>query len=182
MTTVPPALQLSLALLVVAATVYDVRQRRVPNWLSVSGVLAGLALNVVLHEFAGLWFSLQGLGLALLVYFPLFAIRAMGAGDAKLMAAVGAMVGPANWFGIFLLTSMTGGVFALCLVLATGRTRRTLANMWFLFKQLAFFRAPYLKHEELDVHSPKAVGLPHAAMISLGALGFLAAAAVWTPK
>ncbi len=182
MSYLPPVFQILLALLVLPAGVYDIRYRRVPNWLTVPGVLIGLALNWFLYETPGLWFSLKGLGLALLIYFPLFAIRAMGAGDAKLMAAVGAMVGPWNWLGIFILTGILGGAFAVALLCTTGRVRRTFANLAFLLKELAYFRPPYLKNEELDVRNPKAVGLPHAAVIGLGTLAFLAAAAIWAPR
>lgn len=182
MSYLPPVFQILLVLTVMAAGVYDIRRRRVPNWLTVSAVLVGIALNAFLYETHGLWFSLKGLGLALLVYFPLFAIRAMGAGDAKLMGAVGAMVGPWNWFGIFVLTAILGGVFAMALLVTTGRSRRTFANVGFLVRELAYFRAPYMKNEELDVRSQKAVGLPHAAVIALGVLGFLAVAAIWAPR
>jgi prepilin peptidase CpaA len=178
----PPVHQILLAALVVAAGIYDIRERRVPNWLTLCGALMGLALNTFLYESAGLFLSLKGLGLALLIYFPLFAIRAMGAGDAKLMAAIGALAGPANWFGIFVLTALLGGAFGIGLMLTSGRVQRTLANMGFLIKQLAYFRAPYLINEELDVSNPKSVGLPHAAMIALGLFGFLAAAAIWAPR
>jgi prepilin peptidase CpaA len=182
MTYLPPVFQLLLALLVMTGGVYDIRQRRVPNWLTLSGVLVGIGLNVFLYETDGLWFSLKGLGLALLIYFPLFAIRAMGAGDAKMMAAVGAMVGPWNWLGIFLLAAVMGGLFGMVLLLTTGRVRRTFANIGFLIREMTYLRPPYLRKEELDIRNPKAVGLPHAAVIALGALGFLAAAAIWAPR
>jgi prepilin peptidase CpaA len=182
MSYLPTVFQILLALLVICAGVYDIRWRRVPNWLTLSGVVLGVALNTFLYETPGLWLSLKGLGVALLVYFPLYAIRAMGAGDAKLMAAIGALVGPWNWFGVFMISAVTGGVFAIALLLTTGRMHRTFANVGFMLKELAYFRPPYLANEELDVRSPKALGLPHAAMIALGSLGFLAVAAIWAPR
>src|SRR5258706_4003267 len=100
---------------------FDFRYRRVPNWLTLSGVLLGIGLNAFLFETPGLWASFRGLGLAFLIYFPLYLLRGMGAGDVKLMAAVGAIVGPANWLGILVLTSLMSGVAALVLVTAQGR-------------------------------------------------------------
>ena len=178
----PPVIQLLLAVVVFIAGVRDLRTRRIPNWLTVSGVVAGLVLNAFLYETPGLMLSLKGLGLALLIYFPLFAIRAVGAGDAKLMAAVGAIVGPMNWLGVFFLTAMIGGVFAVGLMLAKGRARKTAANVGLLVAQISHFQLPYLASPELDVRSPKAVGLPHAAMIAVGACAFLGAAAIWAPR
>src|SRR5579871_918007 len=96
----PLILRAVLLLLVILAAIWDIRFRRVPNWLTLTGVLIGVGLNSFLYESAGLWASLEGLGLALLIYFPLFLLRGMGAGDAKLMAAVGALAGPMNWLGI----------------------------------------------------------------------------------
>ena len=62
------------------------------------------------------------------------------------------------------------------------RESRTFANVGFLLKELAYLRPPYMRNEELDIHNPKAVGLPHAAVIALGALGFVAAAGIWAPR
>lgn len=182
MSYMPPVFQILLLALVVTAGIFDIRERRVPNWLVLSGTVLGVGLNSFVYEAAGFWFSLKGLGLALLVYFPLFAIRAMGAGDAKLMGAVGAVVGPWNWLGIFVITVVLGGVLAIVLLLATRRVKQTFSNIILIFKQLAYFRAPYAANEELDVRNPKAVGLPHAAVIGLGAIAFLSAASIWAPR
>lgn len=167
-------LRLVLVIAVLIAGVFDIRFRKIPNWLCATGVLAGLTLNTVRHGLAGLGFALAGMALGFGVYFLLYLIRAMGAGDAKLMAAVGALVGPWNWFLVFLVTSILGGVFAIILMLLTGRVRKTLYNVAYLFKELLSFRAPYLSREELDVTSGKAASLPHGAVIALACLGLLA--------
>jgi prepilin peptidase CpaA len=106
----------------------------------------------------------------------------MGAGDAKLMSAIGAISGPANWLGIFMVTTVIGGVLGLTMLLATGRTRRTVTNVGLVIRELAYFRVPYMAKEELDVRHPHSVGLPHGAMIALGVIAFLSAAAQWAPK
>lgn len=177
----PIILQAVLAAMVLVAAVYDWRFRRIPNWLTLSGVLAGLGLNWFLY-----WNqvrypreALLGLGLAFLIYFPLYLIRGMGAGDVKLMAAVGAIVGPSNWFGIFILSNILGGVVALFLVLLKGSLWKTLANVGFMFNELVHFRPPYLGKEELDLSSPKAAKMPHGLAIAFGSLAFLAAARIW---
>ncbi len=106
--------------LVALAAAYDLRLRRIPNVLTACGVAAGIALNMILFGARGAIFSMLGLSAAGVVYLGLYALRAVGAGDAKLMAALGAIVGWRNWIGIFLCTAIMGGVAAIALALARG--------------------------------------------------------------
>ena len=177
---VPPrGVEIVLVLLVLAAAAFDIRSRRIPNWLTAGGVLAGLALNAFLYPvLPGLLFALEGLAVGLGVYLALYAIRAMGAGDAKLMAAVGALAGWQDWFGIFIVTAVIGGVMAVIFALSRGRLKTTFWNVGFILTEMKSGRAAYLKKEELDVRSPKAVGLPHGAVIAVGTLMFLGLAAL----
>src|SRR5882724_6515196 len=96
--------------IVLVAAWHDVRWRKIPNWLSLGGMLAGLILNTALGGAAGLRSAAGGLLLGFGGYFCLYCLRAMGAGDVKLMGAVGAIAGPAGWFGIFLATAIAAGV------------------------------------------------------------------------
>lgn len=176
----PPGIEVILLTLVVAAAIYDVRYRRIPNWLTVSGVLAGIAMNTFLawpspQRWSGCFFALKGLGLGFGLYLLLYTIRAMGAGDVKLMAAVGAMTGWENWFGIFLVTAVLGGLMALVLSIARRRLGKTFWNIGFILSEMKQGRPAYVQREELDVRSPKSVGLPHGAVIAISTLFFLAA-------
>jgi prepilin peptidase CpaA len=178
--TVPPAgLEMILLALVLAAALYDVRYRRIPNWISVVGVVSGLAMNTFLaydspSRWSGLVTSLEGMGLGFGVYFLLYLLRAMGAGDTKLMAAVGAVVGPAAWFGIFLVTAVIGGAMSLILITIRGRVKKTFWNLGFILSEMKSGRPAYLRREELDVKSPKSVGLPHGAVIAIGTIFYIA--------
>ena len=118
----------------------------------------------------------------MLIYFPLYLLRAMGAGDVKLMAAIGAIVGAANWLGILVLTSVFGGLSALVLVMSKGRLRHTFRNIWIILTSLVHRHAPYKSNPELDVASEQAIRLPHAVVIALGCMAWLAAAAIWAPR
>lgn len=170
----PRGIELVLIALVLGAAVYDIRYRRIPNWLTVMGVAVGLLLNSFLYPgWPGLRLGLLGLAVAFGVYFVLYALRAMGAGDVKLMAAIGAMVGWQNWFGIFIITAIFGGAAALVLVLMRGRLKRTLFNVSFILSEMKSGRPAYLGKDELDVRNPKALGLPHGAVIAVGTLVFL---------
>lgn len=124
-----------LALLLAIAAWFDLRWRRIPNGLVVSGVLLALVLHGVLPEgdgFAsqlpgglGLLASLEGLGICLALLFPCYALRALGAGDVKLTAMVGAFLGPGQIWGALLSIALTGGLLAL----AVGLRRRVLGQM-----------------------------------------------------
>jgi prepilin peptidase CpaA len=177
----PPGSEALLLAIVLAAAVYDVRFRRIPNWLNVTGVVLGLTLNSFLYQgispnvfgFAGLFFALKGLGLAFVVNLVLYALHARSGGDVKLMAAVGAIVGWENWFGIFVVSAIVGGVFALGIAATRGRLQKTLFNVGFIISELRAGRPAYLKSEELDVRSNKALRLPAGAVIAAGCVLFL---------
>jgi prepilin peptidase CpaA len=172
----PLASQILLAVLVLLAGVWDIRFRRIPNWLVASGLVLGIALNSFLFEWEGLKLSLLGIGLGFIIYFPLYLLRGMGAGDVKLMMAIGALTGPLPWFAIFIFTGILGGVIAIVLLLLRGRLRKTLWNVGFLLSQIVHLKAPYAATPELDVRTGQGVRLPHGAVIALGAMTFLAVA------
>ena len=179
-----PAIQVLLAAIVFVAAFFDIRYKRVPNWLTVPGVILGIALNTFLSFFptAGLLYSLKGLALAFGVYFVLYLLRGMGAGDVKLMAAVGAAAGWQNWLGIFVFTAVIGGAAAVVLAVSKGRVRRTFQNMWLLLASLRQGRAPFRDNPELEVGSVRALLLTHAVLIACGTLVFLGIALRWAPR
>jgi len=173
MTPLPPLSEIALAALVIVAAVYDIRFRRIPNWLVLAGFCLGLALNVFFLRLDGLILALLGAALAFAVYLPFFALRAMGAGDVKLMIAIGAFVGARNWLILFLITAILGGILAVCLLLIRGGLIRALKNVLFILGELVRLRLPYQGDPALDVKHPRAVTLPHGVSIALGTLLFL---------
>ncbi|HWQ54810.1 MAG TPA: A24 family peptidase [Bryobacteraceae bacterium] len=179
MSPVATIVQAALLALVLTAAVYDFRFRRIPNWLAVTGFCAGLALNTVLGGWGGLGLSLAGFGAAFGIYFLLYMIHAMGAGDVKLMGAVGSLVGASNWMVLFASTAIVGGLAAIVLVIVKGRLRQTFWNIGFILSELLHFRAPYMTKDELDVKSEKAVTLPHGVSIAMGTVVLLYL--LWTP-
>ncbi|KAF0194552.1 MAG: prepilin peptidase CpaA [Bacillota bacterium] len=92
---------------------YDLRERRIPNFLTLTGIVVGLVLQAVLNGREGLLASFLGLGLGLLVLFPLFAVSKFGAGDVKLLAAIGALRGLQFLWRAALLGAVSGGVMAV---------------------------------------------------------------------
>jgi len=159
-----------LAATVVLGGTFDLSRRRIPNWITLPVLIVGIALNTLRDGLAGLDFALLGVGAALLVYIPLYLLRGMGAGDVKLMGAIGAIVGPANWLMIFLAAAVIGGIIAFVLVVLRGRLRDTLLNVSFLIDDLVHFRVPYRSHPALDIRSSGTLRLPHGVSIAAGAL------------
>jgi prepilin peptidase CpaA len=171
----PRGVEMTLLALLVAAAIYDVRYRRIPNWLTVSGVVVGFLVNGLIGvPEGGLLFALEGLAVGFGVYLVLYVLRAMGAGDVKLMAAVGAMAGYQRWFGIFFVTALVGGVMALVMVIVRRRLGKTLWNVGFILSEMGHLRPAYVGKEELDVRSPRAMGLPHGAVIAVATVFYLA--------
>lgn len=179
----PGSGQILLGILVTVAAIYDIRFRRIPNWLVLAGIFAGFIWNVYsapggaglgAQVGSGLGRAAIGLGLGFILYFPLYLLRARGAGDVKLLAAVGCIVGAGNCFWVFLLTAVLGGLIALVLLLFKGRVRHTFFNVGWIMKDILTLKAPYKSNEELDVTTTKGMRLPHGAMIAVGAFAFVA--------
>ena len=173
----PPAIRILLSLIVIPAAALDIKTRRIPNWLSLPSIVLGVLLNVFLFETDGLWFSLKGLGLAFAVYFVLYLLHGMGAGDVKLMAAVGAVAGPGYWLVILVLTSLAGAIAGLLLIAAKGRFRATLENILLILISFRHGQLPYKENPQLDVRGTQGLRFPHAVMIAFGTL-----LAIWAPR
>ncbi|MGH9582928.1 MAG: A24 family peptidase [Bryobacteraceae bacterium] len=169
----PPALEILLLVLAAAAGLYDLRFRRIPNWLNLSGAVLGIGLNVLLAGRYGAVESLLGILCAFAVYTPLFLLRAMGAGDVKLMIAVGAIAGPRNWLVVFLAAALLGGVVAIVVAILKRRLRETCGNTGTILLALSHGLLPFHAHPQLDVRSAEALRIPHGTVIAGGVFIFL---------
>ena len=169
----PATIVVLLVAVVTLAGIYDIRFRKIPNWLNVTGVILGLVTNTLLGGWHGLSHALLGLGLALFLYLPLYAIRGMGAGDVKLMAAIGALAGPWYWFLIFLVTSVLGGIASVVLMAFKKRVGDTCWNLWFIVSELLHARLPFRGNPQLDIRHKRALRMPHGAVIASAAIGFV---------
>ena len=107
----------------------------------------------------------------------LYVVEATGAGDVKMMGAIGALIGAERWFGLFLINAIIGGAMGLILVAIRGRLKRTLFNVGFIMSELKQGRPAYVGREELDVRNEKAVALPRGAVTAIAAIFYIAAAA-----
>ncbi|HKF46295.1 MAG TPA: A24 family peptidase [Terracidiphilus sp.] len=151
-----------------AATVTDLRSRRIPNWLVLPFLTAGLAVSGWMHGWHGLAQSAEGLGLGTLLFGALYILGGMGMGDVKLCAAIGAWVGPGQLMLAVVLTGLAGGLMALAWALGGGFLGELLKGSgevmfnWRGRKTLA--------HPELQLANPRARKMPYAPAIAIGTL------------
>jgi prepilin peptidase CpaA len=150
------------------ASVLDVRERRIPNWLTGPAILAGLAL----HSFASGWSGLADSALAGLIAGGIFLIfflaGGMGAGDVKLMTAVGCITGLSPLHLVLIATAIAGGMFAIVVSVAHGRLRETLRGVAALL--LHHGRRGFTPHPDLNLANTHTLRLPFALPITAGCL------------
>ena len=158
---------LTLALTFLAALL-DWRSRRIPNWLTVPGLLSGVLIHALIGGWHGTLFALEGAGLALLILLPLVMLRALGAGDWKLMGAVGAFVGPVMFLFVLLGSIFASGIMAVVQVLRMGRVTETLRNMLTLVR--GFFSFGLRKNPEISLDNPRLLKLPFGVAVAAATL------------
>jgi prepilin peptidase CpaA len=169
----PIILGLAIALALIAGWM-DWRSRRIPNWLTVPGLLLGILANVVLGGLHGLKVSLLGAGLGLLILLPFVFLRSLGAGDWKLAGALGAVVGPAVLTDLLMGSVFVAGVMALGLVIYKRRFMETLRNMG---RILAAMLTLHMPSSEVSLDNPQSLKVPYGVALALtmliyGALSF----------
>ena len=141
----------------ICAGVLDWRYRRIPNWLTVSGLVAGMVVNGILLQWPGLKLAMLGALVGLGLLLPFVLLRSLGAGDWKLAGALGACLGPRQLLAVLVGTILLAGVMALAVVAWTGRLRQTLVN---LANMLAAFFTLRRPSYEVSLDNPQAAKIP----------------------
>ncbi len=166
-------LNLALLAMLLLACAFDVARRRIPNRLLASGLLTALVLHLAAGNPAALLSTyLAGCAVGLLMFLPLYLMQGMAAGDVKLMATVGAFVGPSLAFQSSLVTYCAGGVLALAMVLAQGRGRAAFANVGLLLQPL-LMRLNHVKPDSPLSPVASVGGMPYALAITAGTVTVL---------
>lgn len=166
-----------LLLLLTIAAVIDFRTYRIPNWLTFSGMVFGLGyslLNPGVMDKGLLW-ALAGLGLGFAAMLPMYVMRVMGAGDVKLMAMAGGLLGLEATFQAILCTFIVGGIASLCFAAVHRVMGRMLANIRDIFR-LAVMSAAAGMRPSLHVDAAHSIGkLPYGVSIAIGTSSFVLA-------
>jgi len=155
------------------ATVVDVRSRRIPNWLVLPFLGAGVAVNTACHGARGLGQSMGGIALAVAVTGILCWLRGMGMGDLKLCAAVGSWIGPAQLVTALVATGLAGGVLALVWAACHGWLGESLHGTGDLVSR--FWTKGVHPHPSIVLDNASARTMPYAPAIAIGTIfSFLA--------
>lgn len=172
--------------LLAAAVWHDVRSRRIPNRLVFPGALMGLLLNSLpvhldgmlasVSAPLGLPMALAGFAVGLALLMPMYMLKAMGAGDVKLMAMVGAFVGPQAVLGAMLFSLLAGGVLALAVAAFHGTLREVTSNSYHLLLN-SLMRGIAGQRPGIDAPPAASGKLPYAIAIASGTLIYLLLAA-----
>ena len=111
------------------ACVTDLRGRRIPNVLTFGAAAAALVYAAATGGWSGLGSAALGWTIGALIFIVPFALGGLGGGDVKLLAAIGAWLGPAGAFWVGMYTGIAGGIMAIVVAIASGYLRKALANV-----------------------------------------------------
>jgi len=160
---------------VLLASWIDYAQRRVPNWLNLSLIVLGFIVQFFYFGLSGVgtgfWGLLTGFGLLIVPWM----MHGMGAGDVKLMAAIGVWLGPLLTLYSFALGAVIGGLAAIVMILSTGRLRLACVNLNVILAKCSHPNTLFT-----DFGSAKSFGatsqlLPYGVPLTAGTLVILAA-------
>ncbi|RQD73600.1 MAG: prepilin peptidase [Candidatus Syntrophonatronum acetioxidans] len=169
-----------LLILLISSVIFDLTQKKIPNFLTFPVILFGLIFHTASGMFNGLLFSLWGFLLGIGLFLIPFMVGGMGGGDVKLLGAIGALKGTEFVFIATFYTAICGGVIALIYLALKGELINTLKKvLGLLVKPLLMvlamkFRSSYIK--ELDLYfSPslqgrekKSLFFPYGVAIGIG--------------
>ncbi len=144
---------------------FDVRYRRIPNKIVLASLLTGLAVNAFWNGWNGLLQSVEGCLAAFCLMLLLHFFGALGAGDVKLFAAIGGILGIGLVFKTFVIVVLMGGVLAIISMLYTGTARVTLQRVYVIL--VGFL--PGWKMPRYEV-TPDRHTIPYGVAITLGSL------------
>jgi prepilin peptidase CpaA len=146
----------------------DLRSHRLPNWLTVSGFAIGIIANAAFFGWAGVKDALIGAGIPLAILLPVVLLHGLGAGDWKLMGALGAIVGRGEIFHMLVVTILFAGLIAFGQMIWQKRVWVTLRNLYELVR--GFFIFGLKPHPEFNLDNAGASTLPFGVAVAAATL------------
>ena len=164
----PPTSTIAVVVVVTAASVCDFNSRRIPNALTLGAAAIAVSMHVLLNGWSGLLLAVSGWAAGFVLFAPLYAVRGIGAGDVKLLAAIGAWLGPvgALWTGLY--GAVAGGILALVVALFRGYTMAAMRNIGTILRLWSVIGVRPV--EGLTLADKSSVRLPYAFPLAVGAM------------
>ncbi|MFH1680599.1 MAG: A24 family peptidase [Candidatus Eisenbacteria bacterium] len=160
--------------LVLAAAFFDIRARRIPNLITYPAVVLAFLLGAVSGDSRALLLAAAGLAVGFGLLLPAYLLKVMGAGDLKLMAAVGALLGPRITLSVFLNSLIAGGLIALMVLALRGELKR---GVWSLGALVwGFLRRKVLPGSVSSTEGSRWVSIgkvPYGVAIAIGTVSAL---------
>jgi prepilin peptidase CpaA len=150
------------------ASLWDLRTGRIPNLLTLGAAVSAIAFHLTAGGPRDAAWSLAGWAVGCAVFLPVFLLGGMGAGDVKLLAAIGAWVGPIGAIPVAFFTAIAGGVMAIAVAFVHGYLRRALSNVWVL---LCYWRVVGVRPvDDMTLAAGAGPRLAYALPITAGSL------------
>jgi len=159
----------SITLLIPLAVIiayYDVRYRRIPNAFVLATLAAGVAINAIFTGLPGIAASFAGCALGFVLMFMLHVFGAMGAGDVKLFAAIGAVTGAGLVVPTFIVVILTGGLLAVVSIIRAGMVMTTMHRVLQIFVGML----PGWQMPKFAVPAERKHTLPYGVAITMGSI------------
>ncbi len=161
-------------IVLVVAAVIDGYKLKVPNWITFPMILSGWAVNLAMHGWAGLGWSLLGTVVGLALLLPAYAIGGMGAGDVKLLAGVGAWVQAEVTFYAFCWSAIIGGVIAIAMVLVRGGWRKHKEQFLIIATEIVSIGDPNELSAIAARRKSSMLLLPYGIPLAIGTIAYFA--------
>lgn len=159
MATLPDLLRWGMFVLAIVSALTDLRNRTIPNWLTIPVTVYAFAARWYIGGWDLLQSGLIGFAVGFGVYFLFFLVGGRGGGDVKLMGAYGALMGTLNWVVLGILAGILAGVVAVIMIFATGRWKQTWANLRGIAGK-----------DRVTLESQNALSMPHGTVTAVPAL------------
>ena len=155
----------------------DLQTSRIPNSLNALGLLAAFGCSLIFTGWAGLGISIMGAGSAFAVGFILYAVGLLGAGDAKAMMVLGALLGPHAVPSLYFWMLLAGGLLSLLLLAIRGEAG-AYSRRWLAIISLSF-SSHRLAYSAPEAGSAAAGGVPFAVCMALGLIAHAILGSPW---
>jgi prepilin peptidase CpaA len=149
-----------------AGALYDLRSHRIPNWITLPAIAFGLLFHLLLGGWGQLLSSAAAAALCLFVFFIFHVAGGMGAGDVKMMTAMGSLFGLSMVGWLLIMTALAGGVMALGVAIYRGRLSSTLGNVGSILVHHG--NKGLVPHPELNLGNAQNLRLPYGIAIFAG--------------